>query len=58
MTVGERDTVRVNSPTPPPPAGGIDVDWDRLVELARKWYQPLFERDGWIAAGYLLLGAH
>ncbi len=48
-------------PSPPPspqrsrPAG-IDVDWHHLEALARRWYQPLLEREGWMAALYLLVG--
>ena len=48
-------------PPPIPPAGrpqplGSDIDWHRLEAIARRWYQPLLERPGWMAALYLLVG--
>ena len=49
-------------PATPPPGNlagnrtGVDIDVDRVRELARQWYAPLLEREGWIAALYLLVG--
>lgn len=64
-----RETHDVNAfpppPPPPPGAGGGPVsgpgsasewDWDRVQHLARRWFQPLLEREGWMAALYLLVG--
>ncbi len=62
-----RETHHVNSlPPPPPPGAGdgpargagapSDLDLDRIQELARHWYQPLLEREGWMAALYLFVG--
>lgn len=31
-------------------------DLDRLQDLARRWYQPLLERETWMAALYLVVG--
>ncbi len=65
----ERETRPVNAfppPPPPPPAGGgvgggsrdgsTDWDWDRAQAFARHWYQPLLERESWMAAAYLFVG--
>ena len=52
-------------PPPPPGAGGgparrpaaaPEWDWDRIQDLARNWYQPLLDRESWMAALYLFLG--
>jgi signal transduction histidine kinase len=61
-----RETHDVNAfppPPPPPGAGGGPVsrpnsDWDRerVQELAKRWFQPLLEREGWMAALYLFVG--
>ena len=68
-SVGERETRGVNALPPPPPpppgagggpvrrpAGSPDWDWDRIQDLARHWYQPLLDRESWMAALYLFLG--
>ncbi len=46
---------------PPPqrpvnPAPGDEWDWDRIRDLAERWYRPLIEREGWFALGYLFVG--
>jgi signal transduction histidine kinase len=38
------------------PTGSPEWDWDRIQDLARRWYQPLLERESWMAALYLLVG--
>src|SRR6188768_3059131 len=49
-------------PAPPAPAPHVasspaqDWDWDRVRELAEKWYRPLLHREGWLALAYLFLG--
>ena len=59
-------------PGPPvPPPGGPDGatrrgpitsvdpsewDWDRIRDLAERWFRPLIEPAGWRALGYLLVG--
>ena len=68
-SAGERETHGVNAlpPPPPPPPGGrqqpvprpsgsSEWDWDRVQDLARHWYQPLLDRESWMAAFYLFLG--
>ena len=65
----ERETAGVNAlpppPPPPPGAGGGPLrqppaseswDLDRVQALARRWFQPLLEREGWMAALYLFVG--
>ncbi|MFP5488193.1 MAG: histidine kinase, partial [Acidimicrobiia bacterium] len=57
---------------PPPPPGARDDghsgrgpirsadpsewDWDRIRELAERWFRPLVEPEGWRALGYLFVG--
>lgn len=55
---------------PPPPGARSDVnrrgpisstdpsewDWDRIRDLAERWYRPLVEPETWRALGYLLVG--
>jgi signal transduction histidine kinase len=56
---GERETRRVSFPPPPPPAapsGAPGWDRDQLQSLARRWFQPLLERESWMAALYLFVG--
>lgn len=36
--------------------GDIDIDWDRIRELALRWYAPLLEKESWTAALYLFVG--
>ena len=36
---------------------GGDWDWDRAKDLAERWFKPLADREGWLALGYLFLGA-
>ncbi len=67
-TAGERETRDVNAlpPPPPPPGSGGgqmrtatgpgDWDWDHIQAFARRWYQPLLERESWMAAFYLAVG--
>ena len=56
-------------PAPPPPAPPAppsqqqtisspaqEWDWDRVRDLAERWYRPLLHSDGWLALAYLLLG--
>lgn len=62
----ERETRLVNAfpppPPPPPPgaggggAGSEDWTWERAQAFARHWYQPLLERESWMAAAYLFVG--
>jgi signal transduction histidine kinase len=63
----ERETRGVNAfppPPPPPGAGGgsgarngsDDLTWERAQAFARHWYQPLLERESWVAAAYLFVG--
>lgn len=48
-------------PTPPaqapPRAPWSDLDRDDLVRLARHWYEPLLQRETWMAVLYLLVGS-
>jgi signal transduction histidine kinase len=54
-------------PAPPPPAPPVppqqtassptqDWDWERVRDLAERWYRPLLQREGWVALAYLFLG--
>ena len=57
-------------PGVPPPTGTTDGanrgpitsadpsewDWDRIRELAERWFRPLIEPEGWRALGYLFVG--
>ena len=52
-------------PAPPPPAPppqqttsspADDWDWERVRDLAERWYRPLLQREGWLALAYLFLG--
>jgi signal transduction histidine kinase len=45
-------------PPPPRPSSPLESewDWDRVRDLAERWYRPLIERDGWLALAYLFLG--
>jgi signal transduction histidine kinase len=56
-------------PPPPPGAPGgtrqrgpisstdpSEWDWDRIRDLAERWYRPLVEAETWRALGYLFLG--
>ncbi len=46
-----------SAPAPPPPSAPVsDIDWDRIRELATRWYAPLLEKESWTAALYLLVG--
>lgn len=66
-----RDVNAFPPPPPPPPggrggpaqrpgsgagAGAGDWDLERVQELAKRWFQPLLEREGWMAALYLFVG--
>jgi len=59
------------TPPPPPPGatgrsgrdrgpiGSADPsewDWDRIRDLAERWFRPLIEPEGWRALGYLFVG--
>jgi len=61
------ETVVVTDPTPsveadPPtdapgiPARPVQWDQDAIVNLARQWYEPLVQPEGWLALAYLLVG--
>ena len=44
-------------PPPAPPAGAQEPwNWDRLQPLAKRWFQPLLERETWMAVLYLVVG--
>ena len=54
-------------PAPPPPAppapphrtastSAQEWDWERVRDLAERWYQPLLHSEGWLALAYLFLG--
>lgn len=39
-----------------PPGSGGGWDRDQIESLARRWFHPLLQREGWMAALYLLVG--
>jgi signal transduction histidine kinase len=56
-------------PSPPPPAPPApppqqqtisspaqEWDWERVRDLAERWYRPLLHSEGWLALAYLLVG--
>jgi signal transduction histidine kinase len=49
-------------PTPPPPPHQTvsqstdDWDWERVRDLAERWYRPLLQSEGWLALAYLFVG--
>lgn len=45
---GEHDDRRSSDPS--------DWDWDRIRDLAERWFRPLIEPEGWRALGYLFVG--
>ncbi|MEO6571113.1 MAG: histidine kinase [Ilumatobacteraceae bacterium] len=64
----ETDPVSEFPPPPPPPPGtpsahrsapgdwGADWDWDRVRDIAERWYRPLLRPEGWSALLYLFVG--
>lgn len=59
MTAWETSTMTV-PPSDPPVATGNGqhdgFDWDQIVTYVKRWYAPLLERQGWVAALYLFVG--
>ena len=59
---GQNDGVSSLPPPapPPPPAKSApstdDWDWERVRDLAERWYRPLLQREGWLALAYLFVG--
>ncbi|MEQ8439714.1 MAG: sensor domain-containing protein [Ilumatobacter fluminis] len=45
---GEHDDRRSSDPS--------DWDWDRIRDLAERWFRPLIQPEGWRALGYLFVG--
>lgn len=43
-------------PAPPADPGPNEFDLDRLIVMAKQWYQPLTQRHTWTAAWYLFVG--
>jgi signal transduction histidine kinase len=51
-TVGPARSATASSPVP-----DDGWDWDRAKDLAERWFRPLADSAGWLALGYLFLGA-
>ncbi len=43
-------------PAPRPASSTDDWDWERVRDLAERWYRPLLQREGWLALAYLFVG--
>ncbi len=51
----------VPPPSPPRSSGGLGgIDWNHVAvvgaDLAQRWYQPLLQRESWMAVLYLFIG--